>query len=64
MQTVRMWFLALLHRKTGFSFDRVGARFSEMFGRHEHLDILFLSPGQETDLRRVCAPFHVAVAAQ
>ena len=44
--------------------DRVGARFSEMFGRHEHLDVLFLSPGQETELRRVCAPFHVAVAAQ
>jgi len=38
--------------------ERIGARFAEIFGRHEHLDILFLGPSQEAELRRVCTPFH------
>lgn len=44
--------------------ERIGACFAGIFGRHEHLDILFLGPGQEAELQRVCAPFHVAVATQ
>lgn len=31
--------------------------FSSMFGRHEHLDILFLDARQEAELSRVCAAF-------
>lgn len=31
--------------------------FRSMFGSHEHLDILFLTDGQEAQLRRVCCPF-------
>ncbi len=38
--------------------ERIGARFAEIFGRHEHLDILFLGREQEAELQRVCAPFH------
>jgi hypothetical protein len=44
--------------------ERIGTRFAGIFGRHEHLDILFLGPGQEAELQRVCAPFHVAVATE
>jgi hypothetical protein len=44
--------------------ERIGARFTGIFGRHEHLDILFLDPGQEAELQRVCAPFYLAVEAQ
>jgi hypothetical protein len=44
--------------------ERIGARFSEIFGRHQLLDILFLGPGQEAELQRVCVPFHVAVSVQ
>jgi hypothetical protein len=44
--------------------ERIGARFAGIFGRHEHLDVLFLGPSQEAELQRVCAPFHVAVAMQ
>ena len=42
--------------------ERIGAVFAGVFGRHEHLDVVFLDPGQEAELQRVCAPFHVAVA--
>jgi len=35
--------------------------FSEMFGQHEHLDIVFLRSSQEADLLRVCRPFHTAM---
>lgn len=31
--------------------------FSRMFGRDEHLDILFLSNDQEKELRNICCPF-------
>lgn len=31
--------------------------FRRVFGPHEHLDILFLSEIQETQLRKVCCPF-------
>lgn len=31
--------------------------FSSMFGRHEHLDILFLDAQQETELSKVCPAF-------
>jgi hypothetical protein len=44
--------------------QRIDHHFSLIFGRHEHLDVLFLNPGQEAELQRVCAPFHVVVAAQ
>ena len=33
------------------------ATFRRMFGSHEHLDILFLNPDQEADIRSVCSPF-------
>lgn len=31
--------------------------FRRMFGSHEHLDILFVTEEQETQLRKVCCPF-------
>jgi hypothetical protein len=37
----------------------IGAIFADIFGGHEHLDILFLNETQESALRRVCAPFYV-----
>ena len=43
---------------------RVGTVFGGLFGRHEHLDVLFLDPDQEATLRRVCTPFHVANAGR
>jgi hypothetical protein len=36
----------------------IGAIFAAIFGKHEHLDILFLSETQDSELRRVCAPFY------
>ncbi|MGQ0592132.1 MAG: enhanced serine sensitivity protein SseB C-terminal domain-containing protein [Gammaproteobacteria bacterium] len=35
----------------------IASSFRRMFGPHEHLDILFLSDSQETELRKVCCPF-------
>jgi hypothetical protein len=36
----------------------VSAIFAEMFGIHEHLDVLFVRDDQEQQLRAVCAPFY------
>lgn len=35
----------------------IASLFRCMFGPHEHLDILFLSDSQESELRKVCCPF-------
>jgi hypothetical protein len=37
----------------------IGSAFSRMFGTHEHLDIIFLRPGQEEDVQKVCQPFYM-----
>lgn len=44
--------------------ERIGSRFAEIFGQHEHLDILFITTEQEAELARVCAPFHQLDAPQ
>jgi hypothetical protein len=36
----------------------VSAIFAEMFGSHEHLDVLFIRDDQEQQLRVVCTPFY------
>lgn len=36
---------------------KVAQVFSSMFGRHEHLDILFLDPQQVTEVSKVCLAF-------
>ena len=36
----------------------VSAIFAEMFGIHEHLDVLFVREDQEQQLRAVCTPFY------
>jgi SseB protein C-terminal domain len=36
----------------------VFAIFAEMFGIHEHLDVLFVRDDQEQQLRAVCTPFY------
>ncbi len=36
----------------------VGAIFARLFGRQEHLDILFLKETQESVLKKVCSPFY------
>jgi len=38
--------------------SRVSAIFGEMFGSHEHLDVLFIRDDQEQQLRVVCTPFY------
>lgn len=38
--------------------EAVGAIFGSIFGVHEHLDIVFVSEGQESGLRSVCRPFY------
>jgi hypothetical protein len=51
--------LALV-RSAGADMDlvqKVGELFAAMFGRHEHLDVLFLSAPQQATVREVCAPF-------
>lgn len=35
--------------------------FSQMFGAHEHLDIIFLNERQETQIRKTCCPFFVSM---
>jgi hypothetical protein len=37
--------------------EQVGRVFASIFGRHEHLDIIWLSPQQEAALMEVCQPF-------
>lgn len=36
----------------------VSTIFGEMFGSHEHLDVLFIRDDQEQQLRTVCRPFY------
>ena len=48
--------------KTQFGVDRglaekIGAIFGLIFNAHEHLDIIFLSEQQESQLKRVCSTF-------
>jgi hypothetical protein len=48
--------------KTQFGADRglaekIGAIFGMIFNAHEHLDIIFLSEQQESQLKRVCSAF-------
>jgi len=38
--------------------NRVGEVFASMFGGHEHLDIIWITPEQEAALVRVCRPFY------
>jgi hypothetical protein len=38
--------------------ERIGSCFAQVFAQQEHLDILFLGPDQEAELKHVCAPFH------
>ena len=38
--------------------ERVGRIFGAMFGSHEHLDIIWLTPEQEPALTKVCRPFY------
>jgi hypothetical protein len=37
--------------------EKVGAIFASVFNAKEHLDIMFLTDGQETQLVKVCRPF-------
>jgi len=38
--------------------ERVGRVFASIFGSHEHLDTLWLTPEQEVSLRQVCRTFY------
>jgi hypothetical protein len=40
--------------------ERVGRVFAAIFGSHEHLDVVWLTPEQETSLAKVCRPFYGA----
>lgn len=40
----------------------IAAVFASMFGRDQHLDILFVDRDQEQELARVCAPFFESIA--
>lgn len=37
--------------------EKIGRIFASMFGRREHLDIIFLDHEQEADLAKVCSMF-------
>lgn len=37
--------------------NNIALVFRRMFGSHEHLDILFITDSQETQLRKMCCPF-------
>lgn len=37
--------------------ERVGSVFASIFGSHEHLDVIWLTPEQETNLAKICRPF-------
>lgn len=37
--------------------EKVGTIFASVFNAQEHLDIIFLTDGQETSLAKVCQPF-------
>src|SRR5262245_54917811 len=39
--------------------QKSGDIFARVFGSHEHLDTIFVSLDQESDLRKVCRPFYV-----
>lgn len=39
--------------------DGIASIFRDMFGTHEHLDMLFVNEEQESRLRAVCKPFSV-----
>lgn len=39
---------------------RVADIFADMFGSHEHLDVIFLRDDQEQELSQVCPPFYRA----
>ena len=38
--------------------ELVGRVFGSMFGSHEHLDVIWLTPEQETSLAKACRPFY------
>jgi hypothetical protein len=40
--------------------ERVGRVFAAIFGSHEHLDVIWLTPDQETSLAKVCRHFYKA----
>jgi hypothetical protein len=42
--------------------EEVGHIFAAMFGRHQHLDIVFVTETQEADLAAVCKPFFTRVS--
>jgi hypothetical protein len=42
--------------------QHVGKVFASQFSRDAHLDVIFVSPEQEADLRRVCKPFYARAA--
>lgn len=37
--------------------EKIGRLFASMFGPREHLDIVFITGEQETELAKVCSPF-------
>lgn len=37
--------------------ENAGRVFASMFGRHEHMDIVFVDQRQESQLAKACAPF-------
>ncbi len=40
---------------------RIAEQFATLFGRHAHMDILFLDDSQEAEVTAVCTPFFRAV---
>jgi hypothetical protein len=40
--------------------ERVSKVFGPIFGSHQHLDVIWLTPDQQTSLARVCTPFYAA----
>jgi CRISPR/Cas system-associated endoribonuclease Cas2 len=43
--------------------EMIGKVFGDMFGEHEHLDIIFLSDTQESNLTKSCSAFFQSLAS-
>lgn len=42
------------------SISKLGKIFADMFGSHEHFDVMFVGEKEERELQKVCVPFYRA----
>ena len=59
----RVFTLAIRNRGGGDRslISKLANAFADMFGSHEHLDMMFIREDQERELQAVCTPFYRAL---